>query len=111
MADETTQITPTELKGRLQAGDDILVIDVREPHELEISLLKETLHIPMGDLPAKLDELEPYKEKSLVILCRAGHRSDRCAEFLRDEGFKHVLNLTGGINAWSDEVDPSLSKY
>jgi adenylyltransferase/sulfurtransferase len=111
MANDPDQITATELKRRLEAGDDILVIDVREPHELEISILKETLHIPMGDLPTKLDELEPYKEKSLVILCRAGKRSDRCAEFLRDEGFKNVLNLIGGINAWSDEVDPSLSKY
>jgi adenylyltransferase/sulfurtransferase len=105
-----TEITPTELKNRLDAGEKIVLLDIREPHELAICTLVNTAHIPMGDLMERLSELEKYRSQDIVVYCRSGRRSDSCAEFLRDQGYAG-LNLTGGILAWSDEIDSSIQKY
>lgn len=110
-SDTKTEITVTELKKRLDAGEKLVLLDIREPHELAICTLdKTTAHIPMGDLMERLDELEPYRNQDIVVYCRSGNRSDSCAEFLRDQGFAG-LNLTGGIIAWSNEIDSSVQKY
>lgn len=106
-----TEITPTELKKRLDAGEKIAILDIREPHELAICVLANTAHIPMGDLMDRLNELNHLKGQEIVVYCRSGRRSDRCAEFLREQGFPQALNLTGGILAWSDEIDPTIHKY
>jgi len=102
------EITPKELKARLDRGDDIFILDVREPHEYQICNLGGNL-IPLGDLSKRVNELDSSRE--IVAHCRSGKRSAEAVEFLRSAGFRKVLNLKGGILAWSDEVDPSVPKY
>jgi adenylyltransferase/sulfurtransferase len=102
------QITPTELKRRLDAGENVFVLDVREPHEYQIVNIGAPL-IPLGDLPNRLGELDPNRE--IVIHCKTGGRSQRAAELLAKSGFKNVVNLAGGITAWATDVDPKLPKY
>jgi rhodanese-related sulfurtransferase len=103
------EITVQELKARREAGSGPLVIDVREKWELEIASLPDVRHIPMGEIPARLTELDPHQE--IVVLCRSGGRSMQVAQFLARSGFENVANLTGGILAWSRDVDPSVRAY
>jgi adenylyltransferase/sulfurtransferase len=102
------EIQPEELKRRLDAKEDIFVLDVREPHEYQIVNIKGHL-IPLGELPTRIHELDSSRE--LVVHCKSGMRSAKAVEFLRNAGFKHATNLTGGILAWAERVDPSLPKY
>ncbi len=102
------EITPRELKTRLDRGDDLFILDVREPHEFQICNLGGHL-IPLGDLSRRAHELDSSRE--IVAHCRTGKRSAEAVQFLRSAGFRKVLNLKGGILAWSDEVDPSVPKY
>src|SRR5580658_9018667 len=104
----TADIQVEELKRRLDKGDDIFVLDVREPHEYQICNLGGHL-IPLGDLPKRVSELDSSRE--IVAHCRSGKRSADAVEFLQKAGFKKIWNLKGGILAWSDEVDPSVPKY
>lgn len=107
---ETTNadISVEELKRRLDAGDDLFVLDVREPHEYQICNINGHL-IPLGDLPKRVNELDPNKE--IVAHCRSGARSAKAADFLRKAGFRNVHNLAGGILAWADKIDPKMAKY
>jgi sulfur-carrier protein adenylyltransferase/sulfurtransferase len=109
-APETTvpEIAARELKARLDRGDDLFILDVREPHEYQICNLGGHL-IPLGDLSRRVSELDSSRE--IVAHCRSGKRSAEAVEFLRKAGFRKVRNLKGGILAWSDEVDPSVPKY
>jgi adenylyltransferase/sulfurtransferase len=102
------EITPRELKSRLDRGDDIYILDVREPHEYQICNIGGHL-IPLGDLSSRVNELDSSRE--IVAHCRSGQRSAKASEFLRQAGFRKIWNLKGGILAWSDEVDPSVPKY
>jgi sulfur-carrier protein adenylyltransferase/sulfurtransferase len=102
------EITPRELKARLDRGDHLYILDVRESHEYQICNLGGHL-IPLGDLSKRASELDSSKE--IVAHCRSGKRSAEAVEFLQRAGFRKVLNLKGGILAWSDEVDPSVPKY
>jgi len=102
------EITPRELKTRLDRGDDLYILDVREPHEYQICNLGGHL-IPLGDLSKRASELDSSRE--IVAHCRSGKRSAEAVEFLQRAGFRKVLNLKGGILAWSDEIDPSVPKY
>jgi adenylyltransferase/sulfurtransferase len=97
-----------ELKRRLDAGEDIFVLDVREPHEYQICNLGGHL-IPLGDLPKRVNELDTSRE--IVAHCKMGGRSAKAVQFLRQAGFTKVKNLTGGITAWADRVDPKMPKY
>jgi sulfur-carrier protein adenylyltransferase/sulfurtransferase len=97
-----------ELKRRLDAGDDIFVLDVREPHEYQICNISGYL-IPLGDLPKRVNELDSSRE--IVAHCRSGVRSAKAVTFLQQAGFRKVKNLTGGILAWADKVDPKMPKY
>ena len=101
-------MTPEELKRRLDAGEDLFVLDVREPHEYQIANLGGYL-IPLGDLPKRVSELDSSRE--IVAHCKMGGRSAKAVDFLRQAGFKKVRNLAGGINAWSEKVDPKVPKY
>lgn len=101
-------ITPEELKRRLDAGEDLFVLDVREPHEYQIANLGGHL-IPLNDLPKRVSELDSSRE--IVAHCKMGGRSAKAVDFLRQAGFKKVRNLAGGIAAWSDKVDPKVPKY
>jgi molybdopterin/thiamine biosynthesis adenylyltransferase/rhodanese-related sulfurtransferase len=102
------QISPVELKQKLDAGENIFVLDVREPHEYQIANLGAYL-IPLGDLPARVHELDSSRE--IVVHCKMGGRSQKAAEFLQQAGFKKIQNLAGGINAWSRQVDPTIPSY
>jgi adenylyltransferase/sulfurtransferase len=102
------EIAPRELKARLDRGDDLFILDVREPHEYQICNLGGHL-IPLGELSRRVNELDSSRE--IVAHCRSGKRSAEAVEFLRSAGFRKVLNLKGGILAWSDEVDASVPKY
>jgi adenylyltransferase/sulfurtransferase len=102
------EIQVAELKRRQDAGEDIFVLDVREPHEYQICNLGGYL-IPLGDLPKRIHELDSSRE--IVVHCKSGGRSAKAVDFLRQSGFKRASNLTGGILAWSDKVDPSVPKY
>jgi molybdopterin/thiamine biosynthesis adenylyltransferase/rhodanese-related sulfurtransferase len=107
-ASTVPEITPRELKARLDRGDNLFILDVREPHEYQICNIGGYL-IPLGDLSKRVNELDSSRE--IVAHCRSGKRSAEASEFLRQSGFRKVLNLKGGILAWSDEVDPSVPKY
>ena len=102
------EITPRELKARLNRGEDLFILDVREPHEYQICNLRGHL-IPLGELPRRVHELDSSRE--IVAHCRSGKRSAEAVDFLRKAGFRKILNLKGGILAWSDEVDASVPKY
>jgi adenylyltransferase/sulfurtransferase len=108
-ANETPEITPAELAERLRRGDDIDLIDVREPYELNIARIPNVRLIPLGTLGDAIPSLDP--ERETVVICRTGARSGRAVQQLRAAGFEHVYNLVGGIHRWADEVDPSLPKY
>jgi adenylyltransferase/sulfurtransferase len=102
------EITPKDLKARLDRGDDLFILDVREPHEYQICNLNGKL-IPLGELTRRVSELDSSRE--IVAHCRSGKRSADAVDFLQKAGFKKIWNLKGGILAWSDEVDPSVPKY
>jgi adenylyltransferase/sulfurtransferase len=102
------EIQVEELKRRQDAGEDIFVLDVREPHEYQICNIGGHL-IPLGDLPKRIHELDSSRE--IVAHCRSGARSAKAVNFLRQAGFRKVHNLAGGILAWADRVDPKMPKY
>jgi len=102
------EITPVELKQRLDRHEDIYILDVREPHEYQICHINGHL-LPLGELPARVHELNSADD--IVVHCRSGVRSGKAVDFLRKAGFRKVKNLKGGILAWSDQVDPSVPKY
>jgi sulfur-carrier protein adenylyltransferase/sulfurtransferase len=104
-----TEITALELKQRLDRGDKLHIVDVREPNEYQINRIPGSQLIPLGDIPKRYTELNPDQE--IVVQCKMGGRSAKAADFLRSVGFKHVLNLKGGILDWVDKVDPNQPKY
>ena len=110
IVDGIPQISVQELKRRLDAKEDVFVLDVREPYEVPIVNIGAPL-IPLGDLPKRLDELAPQKDRNIVIHCRSGARSQKAALILKNAGFQHVANLAGGILAWAEKIDPTLPKY
>jgi adenylyltransferase/sulfurtransferase len=110
------QMSVKELKQRLDQGDDVFILDVREPFEYQIARIDGQIEgqpgghlIPLGDLPKRLSELNTAQE--IVVQCKSGGRSQRAAEFLAKNGFTKVHNLAGGITAWSNEIDPKVPKY
>ena len=105
------EITPTELKARIDAGDVPVLVDVREYYEADIADLPELeqVRIPTAELPERLGELN--READLVIYCRSGRRSAWAAQVLLQHGYERVLNLKGGVLGWREEVDPDLPKY
>jgi len=102
------EIQPEELKRKLDAGEDVFILDVREPHEYQICNLGG-YPIPLGDLPKRVNELDSSRE--IVAHCRSGVRSAKAVDFLRQAGFRKASNLAGGILAWADRVDPRVPKY
>jgi len=108
-AGEAWDITPHDLQQRLQHKEPLRIIDVREPHELEISHIEGAELIPLGQLAEHLSELDSAQE--MVLLCKSGARSRRALELLVSAGFRRVRHLKGGLNAWAREVDPSMPVY
>jgi adenylyltransferase/sulfurtransferase len=103
------ELDALELQRRLDAGEPLRLLDVREPWECAIARLPGSVNIPLGEIPARWRELEG--EAPIVVLCKAGSRSRRAAQFLLAQGLPRVANLSGGIDAWTRDVDPSLSSY
>src|SRR5256885_6673312 len=104
------EITSTELKQRLDKGDDIQIVDVREDHEVAIGRIPNSIHIPLAQILTRMDEIDSNRET--VVHCKMGGRSARAIDALQRSGFQgRLINLKGGITAWSNEVDPSVPKY
>ncbi|WP_309713171.1 molybdopterin-synthase adenylyltransferase MoeB [Armatimonas sp.] len=103
------EITPVELKAKLDRGDNFLLIDVREPHEFELCRIPTAQLIPLGTIPMRMGELDSDAE--IVLQCRSGKRSADALLFLQANGFTNLTNLKGGILAWADDVDPTIVKY
>ncbi len=113
-ADDTSagadwDISPLEMNTRLKLDPGLILLDVREPHELEISAIEGAKNIPLGEVAQRMSELDSAKE--MIVFCKRGSRSARAIEILSSAGFKKMKNLKGGINAWAEEVDPSLPLY
>ncbi len=104
-----SELAPRDLKNRIDGGEDIFLLDVRERQEWDISRLQGAKLIPLGTLPYSLGELNTADE--IVAYCRSGPRSRKAVQLLREAGFRKVQNLTGGINAWAETVDPSVPRY
>lgn len=102
-------ITVRELKDRLDKGDKVFLLDVREPHEFSMARIEGSTLIPLGTLPNSLNQLDPADE--IVALCHKGMRSADAVGFLLQQGFSNVKNLVGGIDAWSVEIDHSVPRY
>jgi adenylyltransferase/sulfurtransferase len=102
------QLSVKELKQRMDAGEDVYILDVREPYEYRIAQIGGIL-IPQTDVPNRLAEID--REREIIVQCRSGVRSQRIAEFLKQQGYPRVVNLAGGILAWADEIDPKMQKY
>jgi adenylyltransferase/sulfurtransferase len=105
----TDEMQPRELKERLDRGESVVIVDVREPQEYQINRIPGSTLIPLGELPQRYEELDP--DAALVMQCKSGMRSAKATAFLRGIGFKNVRNLAGGILGWIDQVDPSQPKY
>jgi len=110
IVDGIPQITVEQLKRKLDAREDIFVLDVREPHEYPIANLGAPL-IPVGEIERRVGELADQKNREIVVHCRSGARSQKAALTLKQAGFTNVSNLAGGILAWADKIDPSMPKY
>ena len=104
------EITPAELKGMRDSGNNFTLLDVREPWEFDVARIAGSKHIPMGDVPARFQqELDP--EDHIVVVCHHGVRSMNVTAWLRQQGFEWVQSLRGGIDRWSREIDPSVPLY
>src|ERR1051325_11723405 len=104
------EITPAELKQRLDKGDDIQIVDVREDNEVAYCRIPDSIHIPLAQVLNRMNEIDPSRET--VVHCKMGGRSARAIDALQRNGFKgKLMNLKGGIIGWSNEVDPSVPKY
>jgi len=101
--------TCQEVKARLDKGEDLVLVDVREPAEVAYCHIAGSVHIPMNDIPRRVAEID--KARETVILCHVGGRSMQVALFLRARGYDNVYNLAGGIDAWSRTVDPAVPRY
>ncbi len=103
------QLTVSELQQILAEGEPVLLLDVREAEERQISCFEDDLHIPIEEIPDRIDELDPHART--IVYCRAGVRSEHVARFLMSQGFSDVSNLAGGINDWAREIDPTMPVY
>jgi rhodanese-related sulfurtransferase len=104
------EMTPGEFAQRRASGAELTLLDVREDWETELAAVPSAVvRIPMGQIPDRLGELDPNRDT--VVICRSGGRSMQVARFLESKGFASVYNLTGGILAWSEELDPSIPRY
>lgn len=104
------QMTPLQLKQYLEAADPApLLLDVREPWEFDICAIDGSILIPMGQIPAKIDSLEPDQE--IVVICHHGIRSAQVCRYLQHQGFDRMINLSGGVDAWAKDIDINMAVY
>lgn len=105
------EIDVHEVKQMMDAKVEFLLVDCREKPENEYCRIQGSQLIPMNETPNRLDELEPHRESRIVVYCHHGGRSQQVVQWLRTQGFDQVQNMTGGIEVWSQEVDPEIPKY
>jgi len=105
----TTELTPVELRQRLEEHEPLMLLDVRQDWETRVCRLDNALHIPIEEIELRSDELDPAAE--IVVYCHQGVRSAAVAEYLRGLGFAKTWNLAGGLDAWARTVDPSMRRY
>jgi adenylyltransferase/sulfurtransferase len=103
------ETTVEELKARLDRGEEVFILDVRNPPEVQICRIPGSVLIPLPSLPQRFGELD--REREMVVHCKSGARSQQAIQFLRQQGFQKLKNLKGGILAWADRIDPTMSKY
>jgi adenylyltransferase/sulfurtransferase len=103
------EVTPSELNEEIKSGGAHFLLDVREANELEISVLPNVVHIPLGEIADRINEI-PLDE-NVVVICRSGARSGRVVEFLKANGYERVRNLATGMNGWATTVDPNIPTY
>ena len=103
------EISAQDLDARIKAGDSPVLLDVREPWERNLCALPNSLHAPMQQIPMAMNDLDP--EREVVVYCHTGVRSFHVGKFLEHNGFKNVVNLRGGIEAWAREVDKTMARY
>lgn len=108
---QNIEINVQAVKAMLDAKSDFLLLDCRTPAEHATANIPNSILIPMNDIPARINELEPHRESLIVVHCHHGGRSLRVTEWLLAQGFTNVQNMTGGIDAWSEQIDPSVPKY
>jgi len=104
-----TDLTVDELKSRLDRGESLFILDVRNPEEYQICRLSGSTLIPLPELPRRFDELDRARE--IIVHCKSGMRSQKAIQFLRQQGFNRLKNLKGGILAWAERIDPTMPKY
>ena len=102
-------LSPTEVAALREADESWQIVDVREPWEIEIVSLPQSIKMPLAEIPSRHSELDAYRP--VALLCHSGGRSAKAAEFLAGQGFSQVVNIAGGIDAWAQEVDNSLARY
>lgn len=105
------EIDCQSVKSRLDRGDDFLLLDCREPNEHATAHIAQATLLPMKELAARVAELEPYRDKPIVVHCHHGGRSLRVTNWLREQGFARVQSLAGGIDQWSLAIDPQVPRY
>ena len=105
------EIDVTAVKSLLDAGEDFLLLDCREPDEHNLVHIAAARHIPMGDIPGRLAELQPFRDRRIVVHCHHGGRSLQVTNWLRGQGFTQVQNMQGGIDQWSVQIDPTAPRY
>ncbi len=103
------ELLPQQVKRRLDAGEPLRLLDVREPWEYAIARLAGSVNIPLGEITSRWQELDA--DSQIIVMCKAGSRSRRVAQFLSAQGFGRIANLSGGIDAWTRDIDPSLASY
>jgi rhodanese-related sulfurtransferase len=103
------EISVSELAKKHNAGEDFILLDVREPDELAIASIPWALAIPMGDVPVRFEELP--KDKPIAVMCHGGTRSGRVTKFLNENGYPNAVNVAGGIRDWSLTIDPTVPDY
>lgn len=103
------QISAIELKTRIENESELFLLDVREPNEFEFARLENSVLMPLNQIPERLAELDPQQE--IVVICHHGVRSYQACMYLSNSGFKHIANLSGGIDAWSCVCDSSVPRY
>ena len=104
-------MTPAQLSELLSSGIKPVLIDVREAHELAHGMIEGAMHIPMNEIPARIEELSVYQAQPVVLICRSGKRSAQVGQYLEHIGFADVINLDSGMNGWAAEIDSSMTVY
>lgn len=108
---EAVELGPGKVKALLDADEDITLLDCRLQKEKDIAAIDGAVFLPMQEIPDRVEELDEYLDRKLVVFCHAGMRSMKVAMFLRERGFEDVWSMAGGIDLWSQAIDPSIHRY